>query len=48
LNAALSVSKDYQGACEEIQEILMAPTTTGSWPNCFFPGRPPMEQTAAS
>jgi CRP/FNR family transcriptional regulator len=29
LNAALSISKEYQGACEEIQEILMAPTTTG-------------------
>jgi CRP/FNR family transcriptional regulator, cyclic AMP receptor protein len=29
LHAARSISHEYQGACEEIQEILMAPTTTG-------------------
>lgn len=29
LHAARSISREYQGACEEIQEILLAPTTTG-------------------
>lgn len=28
LHAARAISREYLGACEEIQEILMAPTTT--------------------